>query len=82
MSEMIRIHYDIPKEEYDKILRPYIRKYKDRHGKAYDALIEWATRKAGRDQKRRKEQLISDARLMAPVIQEAFDSGLVVRGEK
>jgi hypothetical protein len=77
MSEMVKISFDIPIEEYDEKIRPYIRKYKDRHGKAYDAFIEWATRKAGRDQKRKKEQLVSDMELLRPVVQALIDSNRI-----
>jgi hypothetical protein len=83
MSETIRIQFDMDKAIYDEKVKPYVRKHGLRHDKAHDALIEWATRKAGRDKKARAEQLASDAHLMAPVIQEILDSGLVVwKGKK
>lgn len=78
MSETVRIQFDIEKEKYDKLLAPYIRKYSLRHDKAHDAFLEWAARKAGRDKKHRKEEIISDAALLADAVTLILeDKGLI-----
>jgi len=68
----IRIQFDIKDSEW-KRLEKYIPNIKSRHAFGYIALMEWCTRKEGRDERAKKEMLLKDAKK----IQELFDLGLI-----
>ena len=74
-SEKVRIQLDIPIGKYKELFERYIPNDKFRHKGFYDATVEFCKRRAGRDKKFRKEQLLSDMALLRPIIQELIDKG-------
>lgn len=71
----IRIQFDLSEDEYET-MKPYIMNHKLRHSIAHQALLEWRNRKEGRDIKRRKEQLISDKKILLPIINDLIKDGV------
>jgi len=78
MSEIVRIQFDIPIEEYTENYACYIPNDKYRHKAFKDAGLEFCRRREGRDKKHRKEQLLSDMELFRPIIQELIDTGRLI----
>jgi hypothetical protein len=70
----VRVQIDFTDEEWKEFER-YIPDYKLRHSKAKEALNEWRNRKEGRDKKFRLEKLLSDKKLLLPILQDMIDNG-------
>lgn len=73
----MRIQYEIDDDTWAR-MRRYISGPKIRHEIAKDALVEWVTRREGRDKKYRQERLLADAEILAPVVQHLVDSKQVI----
>ena len=72
----MRIQYEIDENEWERMSK-YVSNLKIRHEIAKDALIEWITRREGRDKKYRQERIIADADILAPVVQHLIDNRMV-----
>ena len=72
----MRIQYEIDENEWERMSK-YVSNPKIRHEIAKDALIEWITRREGREKKYRQERIIADADILAPVVQHLIDNRMV-----
>jgi hypothetical protein len=72
----MRIQYEIDGDEWNRMSK-YVSNTKIRHEIAKDALIEWITRREGRDKKYRQERLIADSDILAPIVQHLIDNKMV-----
>lgn len=65
----IRIQFDVNLEEWERLSR-YISNKKIRHVVGKDALMEWCSRREGRDKKLRDEKLKKQIEDFTPIVLE------------
>ena len=70
----VRIQFDLEDEEWERISR-FVRNKKSRHDTGYNALMEWCTRKEGRDKRLNEERILKDRKFLEPIVRK------IMRGE-
>ena len=74
----VRIQFDLNNEDWKRLSR-YISTEKRRHDIGKEALMEWCTRKEGRDKKLHKERRESDIENLEPIMIDILKSRGIIQ---